>query len=44
MVGEDFEWFFSPNEIGSPVCNCFHDSEKFSVVDIIIPFGFCECS
>jgi len=43
VISEDFEWFLGPDEIGSPVCNHFHDGEQFSVVDIILPFSFCEC-
>jgi hypothetical protein len=43
MVGEDFEWFLCPDEIWSPVCDCFHNRQEFSVVDIVVPFGFREC-
>jgi len=42
VIGKDFQLMGATFEVVSPFTKSFDDSEKFAIIDIIIPFSFNE--
>ena len=43
MIGMYREWVLRPDQVGTPVYDCFDDCQEFLLIDVVVSFRLGEC-